>query len=133
MPEEQKLPVKMIADRDAITDHTYSTGRWERGEIKLVPPATSNKLIRHIDVFRQVTAEEAADQKAAVVEETVKRTEDEQNDAATQELRDSVARMDKDAVIEYAAVHYGLKVKGNLSTEKAREALIQHIDLAGPK
>lgn len=133
MPEAQKLPVKMIANRDFVNDSMYGTGRWERDEIKLVDPDTLKKMIRHVDVYQQVTAEEAAESKASEVETVVKKTEDDQNDAATQELRDSVSRMTRDAAIEYAAVHYGLKIPGNVSVEKARETLIQHIDLAGPK
>lgn len=133
MPEVQKLPVKMIANRESVNDHMYGTGRWDRNEVKLVDPAVLLKLIRHVDVYEQVSAEEAAEAKATEVEAVVKKTEDDQNDAGTQELRDRVATMDRDTAIEYAAVHYGLKIPGNSSVEKARAALIQHIDVAGPK
>lgn len=133
MPEVKKLPVKMIANRDSINDSIYGTGRWDREEIKLVDPAVAARMVRHVDVYEQVTAEEAAEKKAVEVEAVVKKTEDEQNDAATQELRDSVAKMERDAVIEYAGVHYGLKIHPNTGVEKARAQLIQHIDLAGAK
>lgn len=133
MPEVKKLPVKMIANRDSINDSIYGTGRWDREEIKLVDPAVAARMVRHVDVYEQVSAEEAAEKKAAEVEAVVKKTEDDQNDAATQELRDSVAKMERDAVIEYAAVHYGLKIHPNTGVDKARAQLIQHIDLAGVK
>lgn len=133
MPEVQKLPVQMIANREYVNDNMYGTGRWERAEIKLVDPSVLAKLIRHTDVYKESTAEEAAEANAQKVEAIVKKTNDEQNDAATQQLRDSVNQMPRDAVIEYAAVHYGLKIAGNASLEKARAELIQHIDIAGPK
>lgn len=133
MPEVQKLPVQMIANRDYVNDNMYGTGRWERDEIKLVAPDVLAKLVRHTDVYKETTAEKAAEAQAQEVEAVVKKTTDEQNDAATQQLRDSVNQMPRDAVIEYAAVHYGLKIPGNASVDKARAELIQHIDIAGPK
>lgn len=133
MPEVKKLPIKMIADRESINDSIYATGRWDRGEIKLVDPAIAARMVRHVDVYEQVSAEEAAEKKATEVEAVVKKTEDDQNDAATQELRDRVNTMEREAVIDYAGVHYGLKIHPNTGLEKARAQLIQHIDLAGAK
>lgn len=132
MPEEKKLPVKMIANRDYIIDHIYKTGRWDRDEIKLVPPAIAEKMVRHIDSYAAVTADEASKAKATEVKEVVKDTQKEMGDEATQALRDKVVQMSRDEAIEYAGVHYGLKIPGNTSAENARAALIQHIDLAGP-
>lgn len=133
MPEAQKLPIQFIAKREHFKDNLYGTGVWSPLEIKLVDAAVASRMIRHTDTYKQTTAEEAAEQSAVVVQAEVKKTEDDQNDNATQDLRDRVTRMDRDSVIEYAGVHYGLKIPGNTSTEKAREQLIQHIDLAGPQ
>jgi hypothetical protein len=133
MKEAPKLPIQMIANRDHLKDNNYGTGEWTRGQIQLVDAAVAMKMIRHTDVFVQSTAEEAAASQAKAVKTEVKNSEKQLSDEASQELRDRVGQMNRDQAIEYAAVHYGLKIRGNASVEDARAQLIQHIDLAGPQ
>lgn len=132
MPEIQKLAIKFVANRDTYQDSVYSTGAWDRDEVKLIEPTLAAKMIRHVDVFQRVDIDEAVAKTAEQVETVVKKTQDKENDDATADLRDQVNRMTRDQAIEYAAVHYQLKIPGNASVDTARAALIQHIDLAGP-
>lgn len=129
--KEVRVPVRMIANRDMIRDNIYSTGEWDRDEVKLVPESVSRKLFQHTDVYAPASAEEAKASAAKMVGEDLKDTGKKQAEEAEQQLRDEIANMPRDTVIEYAATHYGQTIKGNLSAENARAALVALVDQYG--
>lgn len=131
MPEVQLLPLKMIANKETVRDSMYGTGLWAQGETKLVTPEQHTKMIRHVDVWEPGNAEDAAKTAATAVRTVAERTQAEIDADALSDLRDRVAVMTRDEAVEYAATHYGLKIPGNSSVEKAREELARHIEIAG--
>lgn len=131
--EQQKQPVKNIVEnREFVVDNFYGTGRWDKEQVKLVDPMVAVKLLRHNDVWANASTEEAVSAISIDVKQAVDKTKEQQEEELSQSLRDKVNTMSRDDVIDYAAVHYSMKIAGNSSVEKARELLIQHIDLAGP-
>lgn len=132
MSKVQLLPIKMDhAHKERVRDSQYGTGDWLQGETKLVTPEQYAKMIRHIDVWVPGKAEDAAETAATAVRTVAERTQQQIDQEALEDLRQKVQTMSRDQVIEYAAVHYKLKIPGNSSLENARAELTRHIDIAG--
>ncbi|RYF45877.1 MAG: hypothetical protein EOO27_40530 [Comamonadaceae bacterium] len=92
--------ISYIGRRNTHRDTLYGTGDWTRDETKAVPFEVSLRMLRHPDVFERsakVPTTEAARDKA------------DKNDDVEQDLLDLHQRVDtmtKDAVIDYAKVHF---------------------------
>jgi hypothetical protein len=133
MPQE-KVPVQYVARKSHIVDGLYSTGRWdhETNAIKLLDPALAAKLMRHADVWKMAPPEAAKTHVAEVVEDALtQRKATHAEDPDVMDLRDRVMKMDRDAIVQFGADKYRLRIKANSSLESARAALLNHIDIAG--
>lgn len=130
-------PIKYIGKRPEHTDGAYGTRiQWKQGETKPVPDDVAVKMLRHTDVytlgdgFEQAIHITSADAEAAERERT-KKLEESKKEDDIQNLRDSVASMDKDALSSFAQTHFQAKLDSRASVEKMRERVTTMIDQYG--
>jgi hypothetical protein len=132
--EELKVPVKFIADRSPFKDGSYGTSFWEIGETRMVESATAEKLLRHIDTWAAGKAKDATKTSKENIVEDNKRAHELEEEEASQNLRDQVQAMPtKEAVHNFALVHYGQKIPMTKSLDNMRNDLIGMIDRFGPR
>ena len=114
--------IKYIGARAEYTDGTYGTRiHWLRGESKMVPTDKAVKMLRHPDVY---VAGDAGAPTPGVPGEP-----DKEDDV--QDMRDAIASMGKDAVIQYAQTKFNMKLDKRQSVEGLRTAAIQLVDQYG--
>lgn len=126
MQNPNLIPVQYVGRRERYTDGTYGTRiEWVQGQVQMVPADKARLLLRHPDVY--VQAEAAEDTPVASLESKPEKQDDDQ----TQELRDAVALMDKDALEQYAKVNFQVDLNKRLGVEKLRTQVIGLIDQYG--
>lgn len=133
MPEAKAptLPVQYIGRHAEHKDQIYDTGDWTQGQTKLVPHLTAERMYRHVDAYIAASVEDAVESVAEKTEEKGKKDEQALDEQQKQELREHIAAMDKDAMLEYAAVHYGQKISKAKGEDKVRAELIIMVDRFG--
>ncbi len=95
------ISIKYVGKRPEYTDGTYGTGiHFVQGESRMVPADKARLFLRHPDVY--VPGEENTD----VAFVPVASTEDDD----VQDVRDTLAIMDKDALSVYAKTHFQIKI-----------------------
>lgn len=118
-------PICYVGRRPVYRDGAYGSGIvFQQGETKLVPADLAAKLLRHPDVY--VPGVEAG---AVPVElkEPVKQTQDE----STQDLRDTIAFMDKDALETFAKTNFKIDLDKRKSVNALRQHVTQLVDQYG--
>ena len=126
--QASKLPVKYIGHRAQYRDGIYGTGIiWKQGEVILVDEPSARKMLKHADVWTLAAQEEQAKE----APEKPKEKEDE-TEESVQAAKDSVARMGKAAMLQYAETNFaGVKINQNIGIEKLREKVYGLIDRFG--
>lgn len=116
------IPIKYIGKRERYTEGCYGSKiEFVQGETVSVPDDLAVKLLRHPDQYER--GEEA--EKEAIIQPK----EDEED---TQDDRDAVANMDRDALIEFASTRFnGYKLDKRRSDETLRDEVIRLIDQYG--
>lgn len=119
-------PIKYIGKRPTYKDGAYSTGiEWVQGQTQLVPADTARLMLRHPDVY--VPGDTAETAVATVV---AQESEDE-SEEATQDARDAIATMNKDALELYAKTHFQIDLDKRQGVEKLRTRVVGLIDQYG--
>jgi len=126
--QASKLPVKYVGHRAQYRDGIYGTGIiWKQGEVILVDEPSARKMLKHPDVWILAAQEEPAKE----TPEKPKEKEDE-TEEGVQDAKDSVARMGKAAMLQYAETNFaGVKINQNIGIEKLREKVYGLIDRFG--
>lgn len=122
-------PIQYVGKTDTYLDVLYGTGNWERDQVKNVLRDVAAKMLIHRDqyvAYEQPESSVSASDEADVVGEIVDRRERE--DSPEQQVRDSIATMDKDALRSFIATNYRVPVDGRLSVEKLREQAVRLVD-----
>lgn len=127
--------VEYIGRRELWRDTTYDSGlTFTSGQIRGVPQYLARKLLRHVDLFKQVelpAAEPVHDDTAALLAKPTKAAverEEQQQDFA---VIDQVNQMtDKDALITFAA-RQNLKLTKTMKVETMRERIVDQIKRFG--
>lgn len=125
-----KIPVKYVGKREVYRDGTYGTGLvFTQGETKLVSVEKAKHLLQHPDVY---VPGEVADAVPALIEAA----EPEAKDSTTTEdehmdMRDSLGRMDKEALVEFAKTHFNMTLDKRTGLEKLRTEVITRFDQFG--
>jgi hypothetical protein len=116
--------VKYIGARLEYTDGTYGTGiHWVQGQSHMVPTAAARLLLKHKDVY----APGDVNAPVAVLESKLKAdTEDDKQD-----VRDSIANMDKDAIGVFAKTHFNVDIEKRKSIATLREQVTGMFDQFG--
>jgi hypothetical protein len=116
------VSVKYIGARAEYTDGAYGTRiQWARGESKMVPADKARQMLKHHDVY--CPGDTGAPTPALPAEK------DSEEDV--QDLRDSIANMSKESVIQYAQTNFNIKMDKRQSVESLRTAATQLIDQFG--
>lgn len=127
--------VEYIGRRELWRDSTYDSGlTFTSGQIRGVPQYLARKLLRHVDLFKQVelpAAEPVQDDTAALLAKPTKvatQREEQQQDFA---VIDQVNQMtDRDALIAFAD-RQNLKLTKTMKVETMRERIVDHIKRFG--
>ena len=118
------IPIKYIGKRPAYRDGAYGTGiEWVQGQTQLVPDDKARLMLRHPDVY--VTGD------AATAEVAVIDAPKPQDDDTSQEARDAIATMNKDALETYAKTHFQIDIDKRLGVEKLRAKVAGLVDQYG--
>lgn len=116
------VSVQYIGKRAEYTDGTYGTRiHFIRGESRLVPLDKARLMLKHADVY----APGVADAPIAVIPEQKSEDDDAQN------LRDSIALMEKDALELYAQTHFSVKLDKRKNVQDLRVHVTQLFDQYG--
>lgn len=114
--------IKYIGARAEYTDGVYGTRiSWARGESKMVPSDKAKLMLRHPDVYTEGDADAPTPKLPA--------EKDPEDDV--QDMRDSIANMNKEAVLTYAQTHFNMKLDRKQSVSDLRTAAIQLVDQYG--
>lgn len=119
--------IEYIGRREPFTDPLFSTGAWEKGEVKAVPAALAPRMTRHPDVFK--LAESQAEKAPAAGQPKTDASAEE--NLQLEELKARVGAMNKDGLISFAKEHYGQVLHPNIGEEKARSKVIALVDQYG--
>lgn len=145
MTTSQDVAVTYTGTDDPFKDRIYRSGlTFTPGQTRLVPVTLAQRFLRHSDVFKEGAAGEAKAAKKAEqtlteqddTKQVLQQQQQEQDDQRQQEdarfaLLDSIDRMDRKAVIDWAEQHYKQKIPGNVSVAAAREQAKGFIDQYG--
>ena len=137
--------VKYIGRRPTWEDSLYSSGlTFSTDQVRPLPRELASKLLRHPDVFAEVTPDEVApealpqaveparDDTAELLEAAKQREAEEmEKESRLQDLRQQVTFMEKDALKDFATRNYRQKLDGRLSVEAMRTQVLQLIDQFG--
>ena len=116
------VSIKYIGARPEYTDGTYGTRiHWARGESKMVPADKARLMLKHPDVYTEGEADAPTPKLPA--------QKDPEDDV--QDLRDSIATMNKEALLTYAQTHFNMKLDKRQSVENLRTAATQLVDQFG--
>lgn len=119
--DQRLTSVKYIGKRPEYTDGTYGTRiHFVQGESRSVPFDKARLMLKHTDVY--APGEENAPE--AVI--PVKDPEDD-----VQDMRDSIANMDKDTLNSYAQVHFGTKLDKRKDVMQLRAQVTGLVDQYG--
>jgi|GEM_PF-3259621 len=122
-----KLPVKYIGRRPQYRDGIYGTAiTWKQNEVIMVEETAARKMIRHADVW--VLAE---DEFAKEVPDKPKGHDDE-TEESVQTAKDTVARMGRQAMLQYAKTNFaGVNIHPATKEETLRQKIYGLIDQFG--
>lgn len=99
--DQRLTSVKYIGKRPEYTDGTFGTRiHFVQGESRMVPFDVARMMLKHLDVYAP------GEEDAPVA--TMPPEKDPEDDV--QDMRDSIAIMDKDALNSYAQTHFGTKL-----------------------
>lgn len=115
-------PIKYIGKRPHHIDGAYGTHiAWKQGETKPVPDDIAIKMLRHSDVYVAGNGEKTPDQ-------PIVKKDDSDED---QDMRDSIANMDKDALENFAKTHFSVELDKRQGVDKLRQRVTCLIDQFG--
>ena len=118
------VSVKYIGKRLEYTDGTYGTRiHFVQGESRLVPLDKARLMLKHPDVY----APGEADAPIAVMPEA----KDKKPDEETQDMRDSIAIMDKAALETYAKTNFRINIDKRKNVEALRAEVTGLVDRFG--
>lgn len=118
-------PICYVGRRPVYREGAYGSGIvFQQGETKLVPADLAAKLLRHPDVY--APGVEAGAQ-TVELKAPAKQTQDE----STQDLRDTIAFMDKDALEVFAKTNFKIDLDKRKSVASLRQHVTQLVDQYG--
>lgn len=119
-------PIKYIGKRPTYREGAYGSGIvFEAGQTIEVDDALATKLLRHKDVYVRGDVSESTGQNDSVSPKL-----DEVEDK-TQEQRDAIMSMDKDAIEQFCKTNFRVDVDRRKSVDNLRQVAIGLIDQFG--
>lgn len=134
------VAVRYTGKRDPFMERAYKSGlSFIPGQVRCVPPDLAKKLLKHTDVFERALEAVPVEPVAAPVDDTTALLEEaaqeqaEQQEALNQlqDVRDQISHMDKEALTEFAKIHYRQDLSKRLGVEKLRDQVTGFVDQYG--
>lgn len=126
------IPITYIGHRPVYKDMACGSGAvFEQGQTLMVPAEFALRMLKHPGVYVRADGKQA---KGARVVELVDSTQqDKQNEEFNrqQDMRDTFANMDKDALAAFAKTHWRMDLDKRMKVESLREAVTQNFDQYG--
>ena len=120
--DQRLTSVKYIGKRPEYTDGTFGTRiHFVQGESRMVPFDIARQMLKHLDVY-------VPGEKDAPVASMPKEKDPEDD---VQDMRDSIALMDKDALNSYAQIHFGTKLDKRKDVGQLRAQVTGLVDQFG--
>lgn len=133
--------VRYIGRREQWQDRLYGSGlSFRTGQVRAVPGGLARQLLRHADMFEPVEQAGTDGETVPVIdddtEQLLANAQQKQADERTeqvelQDLRDTIGRMPKAALMEYARNNYRQELDSKLKVDDMRAAVIGMVDQFG--
>lgn len=152
----QKTPdvgVTYINKRPEWTDNIYGSGlTFETGQTRVVPDELARSFLRHEDIFerakdtkatekaikadkldeaKEVIADVKDDTKEQLAAGKAKKEAERKQEHEVMDIKDTVARMDKSELTNYAKVHFKQDLNQKAGVKDLRNEVVQFIDRFG--
>ena len=126
------IAITYIGHRPVYKDGACGSGvTFEQGQTLAIPERYAIQMLKHPSVYVQASGKDA---KSAVVAD-VPTTEEADAKAKEfhdqQDMRDTIARMDKESLKAFAQTHWRIALDGRKSAESLRAEVAQHFDQYG--
>lgn len=123
------IPIKYIGHRPVYRDGACGSElTFEQGQTLPVPDECALKMLRHPSVYERGDAVDAG---SVVAKEPVADKKDDQGDEDAQAARDTIATMTKDALVNYAKVHFSADLDKRRSVADLRTQVTGLFDQFG--
>jgi hypothetical protein len=128
-PQFETIRLRYIGPRPYWKDNLYDSGLdWETGQERDVPEYLARSFLRHHDTFEVATAPASVPQHE-MVDDTAALLQQEQHKQAVEEhrveeqnqLTDSIERLDKAGLLQFAKTQYKQDLKHTDSVPSLRE------------
>lgn len=138
---QNTVGVRYTGKRDPFIERVYKSElSFMPGQVRCIPPDLAKKLLKHTDVFERIldavlvepVPEPTDDDTAALLEEAAhKQAEQQEALNQLQDVRDQISHMDKEALTEFAKIHYRQDLNKRLGVEKLRDQVTGFVDQYG--
>jgi hypothetical protein len=126
------IPITYIGHRPVYRDGACGSGAvFEKGQTLHIQAEFAHKMLKHTGVY--VRADEASAQTAEVVVpvDTSKKDEQVEDFNRQQDMRDTIAQMDKEALVVFAKTHWRMDLDKRMKVENMRSLVAQNFDQFG--
>lgn len=144
MSQQVTVGVRYTGKREPFIDHLYKSKlSFMPGQVRLLPPELAKRFLKHSDVFERAETEaeslpesegqpKEGDNTALLLEAAAQAKEDQQQaQTALMDLHDTIGRMDKAALAEFAQQQFRQPLDKRLSLENMREQVVGWVDQFG--
>lgn len=133
------VAVKYTGRENPFIERNYGSSlSFDQGQVRVVPVELAAKLLRHADVFTPgdvadaAPVEPAGDGTQSTLDVAAKaKAEQDASNNLRQDVVDTINRMDKDALKDYAQLNYGQPIPKTLTIENMRAKVVGLIDQFG--
>lgn len=123
--------VRYVGKRDYWEDNLYNTGlSFSTDQERDLPASVAAKLLKHGDLFLAVGGSVSSEGDIEI-EAQQEASKEEDNDVQHYEVLDQIERMDKQALIQFAAGRYQVKIDARKGEESVRSEVVELVNKFG--
>lgn len=123
--------VRYVGKRDYWEDNLYNTGlSFSTDQERSLPASVAAKLLKHGDLFLAVGGSVSSEGDIEI-EAQQEASKEEDNDVQHYEVLDQIERMDKQALIKFAAERYQVKIDARKGEESVRGEVVELVNKFG--
>lgn len=123
--------VRYVGKRDYWEDNLYNTGlSFSTDQERDLPASVAAKLLKHGDLFLAVGGSVSSEGDIEI-EAQQEASKEEDSDVQHYEVLDQIERMDKQALIQFAAERYQVKIDARKGAESVRSEVVELVNKFG--
>lgn len=123
--------VRYVGKRDYWEDNLYNTGlSFSTDQERDLPASVAAKLLKHGDLFLAVGGSVSSEGDIEI-EAQQEASKEEDSDVQHYEVLDQIERMDKQALIQFAAERYQVKIDARKGAESVRGEVVELVNKFG--